>query len=84
MTSRVSSKNIKKKGKKKKTKKPNKTKQNKKNSEKGTKKQKTASRGVDTGLSARASNFLDHCTTVTQIFEKLILSYENNFSLPAV
>ena len=77
MTSRVSSKN------KKKTKKTTTT-TTKKNSEDVTKKQKTASRGVDTGLSARASNFLDHCTTVTQIFEKLILSYENNFTLPAV
>ena len=65
MTSRVSSKNKEKKAKRKNSVKKE-TKQEKKN---GTKKQKTASQGVEPGLSARA-RLLDHCTTVT----KLILS----------
>ena len=67
MTSKVSSKNKEKKAKRKsKIVLKKETKQEKKN---GTKKQKTASQGVEPGLSARA-RLLDHCTTVT----KLILS----------
>ena len=54
MTSRVSSKNKEKKAKRKNSVKKE-TKQEKKN---GTKKQKTASPGVEPGLSARASNSL--------------------------
>ena len=78
MTSRVSRGNKEKKAKRKNSVKKE-TKQEKKN---GTKKQKTASPGVEPGLSAHASNSL---TTVPQWhawYEKLILSYENNFSLP--
>ena len=61
MTSRVSSKNKEKKAKRKNSvKKRDQTEKKKKN---GTKKQKTASMGVEPGLSARASNSL---TTVPQ------------------
>ena len=47
----------------------------------GTKKKKTASPGVEHGLSAGAGNFL---ATAPQSHdhEKLILSHQNNFSLP--
>ena len=72
MTSRVSSKNKEKKAKRKngvKKKRPNR--QEKKN---GTEKQKTASPGVETGLSARSSNYLtsfDHCTRVTHMIGEI-------------
>ena len=47
-----------------------------------TKKQKTASPGVEPGLSARASNFSTTAPQWHTWFEKLILSYQNNLSLP--
>ena len=76
MTSGVCSKNKEKKAKRKK-------KNVKKNrpirGKKSTKKQKVAAREVEPGLPARARN---SCTTVTHMTWKLILSYQDNFSLP--
>ena len=72
MTRRVSSKNKGKKAKRKNSvKKRDQTEKKKKN---GTKKQKTASPGVETGLSARSSNYLtsfDHCTRVTHMIGEI-------------
>ena len=61
MTSRVSSKNEE--GKRVKKKRPNKKKND-------TKKQKTASPGVEPGLSAHSKQLLDHCATVTHVSSK--------------
>ena len=74
MTSRVSSKN--KEGKivlKKETK------QKKKND---TKKQKTASPGVESGLSAHSKQHLDHCATATHVSSKGNFVISKQFSLP--
>ena len=38
--------------------------------------------GSRTGFIYTCKQLLDHCTTVTHWFEKLILSFQNNFSLP--
>ena len=67
MTSRVCSKN-----KEKKAKRKNSVKKIDQTREKnGTKKQKEASPGVEPGLSARVSELLDHCTTVTHMICKI-------------
>ena len=85
MTSRVSSKNKEKKAKRKNNvkKKRDQTGQKKQQQQKnGTKKQETASPEVEPGLSARASDSLSLHHSDTHVLQKLILSYENNFSLP--